>query len=138
MGGGYTPTLASQSTADMHYADPYAVPNLPHLNPNQPGAYHDDPSGAFYDPYGGPVPRSIAEPVGPGPESVMMGQYSDMRVASPAPMSMRAPSPGPNAAFGGPPPQLPHMGAPSMRSMSPGPGGAGYPRAVPGPNNNFR
>ncbi|TEB25127.1 hypothetical protein FA13DRAFT_1738538 [Coprinellus micaceus] len=47
------------STADFASNDPYAVPPLPHLNPNQP--YRDDPTaaGAYYDPYRGPVPGTI-------------------------------------------------------------------------------
>jgi hypothetical protein len=131
--GGYAPTLDTASTADMHaYADPYAVPALPHLNPAAGAPYHDD--DAFYDPYGGPVPRSIAEPH--APEAIPMTQLDGRRspgpmaaydapprMGSPGPMPMRGPSPGPHMAYG----------APSVRSGSPGPGMIYGGRASPGP-----
>jgi hypothetical protein len=161
--GGYAPTLDTASTADMHaYADPYAVPALPHLNPATGGPYHDDPNGdEFYDPYGGPVPRSIAEPH--APEAIPMTQldgrrspgpmaaYDIPRMGSPGPggygaPSVRAGSPGPGPGgygapsmrAGSPGPGMAY-GAPSMRSGSPGPGQAyAGGRASPGPNNGFR
>lgn len=59
--------------------DPYAVPPLPHLNPNQP--YRDDVTSVtgYYDPYRGPVPGSIEQ--GPtssewGSEAIPMTQMS--------------------------------------------------------------
>lgn len=68
--GNYAPssTTGEGSMADLHssYNDPYAVPPLPHLDPNQP--YHDDPSGygGHYDPYQGPVPQSFHDPANDG------------------------------------------------------------------------
>src|ERR1700744_1900866 len=56
-------TTGEASMADLQaYNDPYAVPPLPHLDPNQP--YRDDPTGygAHYDPYQGPVPQSFHDP----------------------------------------------------------------------------
>jgi hypothetical protein len=63
--GNYAPstTTGEASMADLNsYNDPYAVPPLPHLDPNQ--SYHDDPSnyGGHYDPYHGPVPQSFHDP----------------------------------------------------------------------------
>lgn len=71
--------------------DPYAVPPLPHLNPNQP--YRDDPAGAgaYYDPYHGPVPGTIEHhaPVQEwGGEVIPMTQMGGRM------------SPGPHAAYG--------------------------------------
>ena len=62
--GNYAPSSTGEtSMADLHsYNDPYAVPPLPHLDPNQP--YRDDPAnyGGHYDPYQGPVPQSFHDP----------------------------------------------------------------------------
>ena len=98
--------------ADLNYNDPYAVPPLPHMNPNQP--YRDDPSsqGAFYDPYRGPVPHSLHDPPGAdGNENIPLNTYS------PSPSGRYTPqpynqyevtseasgrrSPGPALAYGG-------------------------------------
>lgn len=114
--------------------DPYAVPPLPHLNPNQP--YRDDPTNAtgFYDPYRGPVPGSIEQGVPPitewGTEAIPMTQMGmagrmspGLHVAYGGPASdgiayeSGRRSPGPYAAYGGgAPPGVPYSGR-----MSPGP-----------------
>lgn len=119
------------------YNDPYAVPPLPHMNPNQP--YRDNPS--FYDPYTGPVPQALMEP-----DAIPMTQLDPARsrspapgmsidpnptgrVGSPGPAMMRAASPGPQAAYG--------YGA---RSQSPGPQAAyAYPvrTASPAPQGGY-
>ena len=126
--GSVAPSAAA-SSADLFAPnatqDPYAVPPLPHLNPNQP--YRDDPNGGFYDPYNGPVPQSFAEP---GSEAIPMTQ---MRARSPGPMAAYDPgrrSPGPQQAFyaeGGRNSPAP------VRAMSPGPNMALAGRASPGP-----
>ncbi|KAF9492349.1 hypothetical protein BDN71DRAFT_1396870, partial [Pleurotus eryngii] len=138
------------STPDL-YQDPYAVPPLPHLNPNQP--YHDDPahSGAFYDPYRGPVPQALHDPDGPptatvapgggpweGGEAIPMTQMAGAgRARSPAPgMGMvhnntgrASPAPGVAAGRLSPGPGVAYGGDPFGR-RSPGPaqayGGAAY------------
>lgn len=112
-------SASNYSTPDFGIGghDPYAVPPLPHLNPNQP--YRDDPSPStgFYDPYRGPVPGTIesgtsdwhpeAYPMtqlggtpgraSPGPDfhGGMHGR------ASPAPQYGGRASPGPQVAYGG-------------------------------------
>lgn len=76
---------AAASAVDLYAPnaahDPYAVPPLPHLNPNQP--YRDDPEGAYYDPYHGPVPQTfsegVAHEVGPGGEAIPMTQIHRSR-----------------------------------------------------------
>lgn len=111
---GYAPSTAANSTAELQ-PDPYAVPPLPHLDPNQP--YHDDPTTRFYDPYRGPVPQSF-EQTGAGGgggqagEAIPMTQLAGRRSPGPATAyggggsgdfaaaSIRAASPGPHAAYG--------------------------------------
>lgn len=134
-------STTNYSTADFGAGgpDPYAVPPLPHLNPNQP--YRDDPSGTsgFYDPYRGPVPGTIEHGAGdwhPG-EAYPMTQFNQSEGrASPAldPMpgvsasgpqvaySGRA-SPSPQAAYGGRASPGPYAAFPTGRA-SPGPGAA--------------
>lgn len=135
--------------------DPYAVPPLPHQNPNQP--YHDDPygpgaGGAYYDPYRGPVPQTFQSPVAPGggggwgmqggPESIPMSTYaqSTARSHSPGPAmgyaggyDARSASPAPTAGTGrqSPGPALAY-GGPAQRRPSPGPAQA-YGGYGPGP-----
>ncbi|KAK0469517.1 uncharacterized protein EV420DRAFT_38399 [Desarmillaria tabescens] len=124
------------STPDLAH-DPYAVPPLPHLNPNQPIPYRDDPnaSNAYYDPYRGPVPNTFNDaPSGAEwsqgeaiPMTQMTGAgrmspgpglaYGDTGRASPTPAG-RA-SPGPSAA---------------LRTKSPAPM---YGRTSPGPQAAF-
>lgn len=122
---------ASTSAVDLYAPnasqDPYAVPPLPHLNPNQP--YRDDPSGAFYDPYNGPVPQTFAEPaVGEAIPMTQIGRRSPApQMAFDAAAGRR--SPGPQAAY------YPDGGrnSPAPRAMSPGPGMALSGRMSPGP-----
>ncbi|PCH39365.1 hypothetical protein WOLCODRAFT_141212 [Wolfiporia cocos MD-104 SS10] len=136
--GSIAPSAAA-SAVDLYPAhqDPYAVPPLPHLNPNVgpgpgvPGAqpYRDDPAQGYYDPYNGPVPRTLEG------EAIPMTQIGG-RARSPMPMGGRM-SPAPGVGPGGMPMggrmspapglQAPHIHAP--RAMSPGPGpmyGGGY------------
>ncbi|KAI0685966.1 hypothetical protein BC835DRAFT_1217436, partial [Cytidiella melzeri] len=123
-------TYASSATASAvdlyapHAAqDPYAVPPLPHLNPNQPNQpYRDNPDGAYYDPYHGPVPGTFAD--GVAGENIPMTQIN--RTRSPGPQvayDTGRRSPGPGMAYGG------------DGRMSPGPGAAYAPdgRTSPGP-----
>ncbi len=132
--GSIAPSAAA-SAVDLYAPhasqDPYAVPPLPHLNPNQP--YRDDPSGGFYDPYSGPIPQTFTDPheTGPGGEAIPMTQINRMR--SPAPqMAYDAGrrSPGPQAAYftadAG-------RNSPAPRAMSPGPAMGLSGRASPGP-----
>ncbi|KAI0255138.1 hypothetical protein BJV78DRAFT_1181599 [Lactifluus subvellereus] len=106
----YAPSTAANSTAELQ-PDPYAVPPLPHLDPNQP--YRDDPHAAFYDPYRGPIPQSFDQgtPGAPG-EAIPMTQFAGRR------------SPGPGAAYGG---DLGGRASPGPRAAYPG------GRASPGP-----
>ena len=104
--GGYASSVATTSTPDLYPAgtgaDPYAVPPLPHLNPNQP--YRDDvgpvpgygdPNG-FYDPYRGPVPNTLNDAeggvpgAGYGAEAIPMTQMT--RSKSPGPQMGYDPS----------------------------------------------
>lgn len=128
MNDGYAASVAASSTTELYpaAADPYAVPPLPHLNPNQP--YRDDPgayAAAYYDPYRGPVPQTFndTESVhGAGGEAIPMTQL--------APAANRARSPAPAMAYdmtGRASPQPSMMGR-----ASPGPQFA-YGRASPGP-----
>lgn len=105
--GGYAQSVGNTSIPDYNPAqDPYAVPPLPHLNPNQP--YHDDPGAyaqpGYYDPYRGPVPGTFGDGYsdGHGAEAIQMTHMA--RTRSPGPqmsydMQGRA-SPGPQAAMG--------------------------------------
>jgi len=115
---GYAPSTTANSTAELH-PDPYAVPPLPHLDPNQP--YHDDPSGRYYDPYRGPIPQTFDHG-----EAIPMTQLAGRRSPGPADFGGRA-SPAPPALYGGadfggrasPGPRAPYAGAGGR--MSPGP-----------------
>ncbi|KAJ3871794.1 hypothetical protein F5051DRAFT_445815 [Lentinula edodes] len=120
-----TNTHTNYSTPDLGN-DPYAVPPLPHLNPNQPIPYRDDPSAgaAYYDPYRGPVPGTFNEPGsntewGPQPGEVypmtQMGAMGASGRASPGPSMMGRMSPAPGYDMRGPSP------APPMGRASPGP-----------------
>ncbi|CAL1716904.1 unnamed protein product [Somion occarium] len=116
---------AATSTVDLYIPgqDPYAVPPLPHLNPNQP--YRDDPNTAFYDPYNGPIPQTLDN----AGEAIPMTQIG-ARARSPGPQMSFDPvtggrqSPGPQAAYGY---------GDASRVRSPGPGMALAGRASPGP-----
>ncbi|KAG6832795.1 hypothetical protein H0H92_009413 [Tricholoma furcatifolium] len=85
------PSASNYSTPDVGGSDPYAVPPLPHMNPNQP--YRDDPTGAsgYYDPYRGPVPGTLEQ-----------GAVADDWAGEVIPMTQMAgrTSPGPHAAYG--------------------------------------
>ncbi|KAH9944863.1 hypothetical protein B0H21DRAFT_709469 [Amylocystis lapponica] len=130
----------SASAVDLYASnDPYAVPPLPHLNPNvgAPGAglaqpYRDDPGAGYYDPYSGPVPHTLdgeAIPmtqIGARARSPMPGAVPDARL-SPAPQAAYPyadprMSPAPPPGLGGVP-----------RTMSPAPMAYGG-RASPGPH----
>ncbi|KAG5341604.1 hypothetical protein C0989_009090 [Termitomyces sp. Mn162] len=139
-------SASNYSTPDVTSgSDPYAVPPLPHMNPNQP--YRDDPTAAtgYYDPYRGPIPGSIGHEgnddwVGenipmtqlagrssPGPQPAFSaGGYGAGR-QSPSPLGPyeggRTGSPGPQVAYGG--------------RASPGPQAAYGGRASPGPQAAF-
>lgn len=141
-----TPSVSNYSTPDLG-PDPYAVPPLPHLNPNQP--YRDDPGATpgYYDPYRGPVPGTLDN--GPGEwagEVIPMTQMAGVAGrASPAPggagylgggdpYDVGRRSPGPQAAYGAgrssPGPQAAYGGG----RASPGPQAAyGTGRSSPGP-----
>jgi len=116
--------------------DPYAVPPLPHLNPNQP--YRDDPSAAatgYYDPYRGPVPGTLESGTGDWqPEAYPMTQLGGHTGrGSPAPEFMYEggrQSPAPGAMYGrnSPVPQAPYGGR-----ASPGPQALYGGRVSPGP-----
>ncbi|KXN81344.1 hypothetical protein AN958_05199 [Leucoagaricus sp. SymC.cos] len=133
--------------------DPYAVPPLPHLNPNQP--YRDDPNSTtgYYDPYRGPVPGTLEHGTGDWqPEAYPMAQFGGPQArASPAPDYMyeggrQSPtvsgnmygrnSPAPQASYGGrasPAPQVANGGR-----ASPGPQAAyAAGRASPGPGTAY-
>ncbi|KAF9533728.1 hypothetical protein CPB83DRAFT_804637 [Crepidotus variabilis] len=119
------------STPDFHAGgpDPYAVPPLPHLNPNQP--YQDDPTGGsgYYDPYRGPVPGSIEHGTGQGSE---WGHPAEAIPMTQLGMASGRMSPGPHAAYGGPAGMDP-SGYDAGR-QSPGPYAAyGGRAASPGP-----
>ncbi|KAF8320963.1 uncharacterized protein EI90DRAFT_2906223, partial [Cantharellus anzutake] len=125
---------------------PYSLP-APDVPPSQ--QYHDDPAAfggqypqqpeGYYDPYRGPVPKSMTLPPedqygrkSPGPYNA----YEGGRTGSPGPQPPygggigvgRVPSPGPQAAYAG-------------RTPSPGPQnayGSGIPRTTsPGPYGAF-
>jgi len=112
---GYAPSTAATSTAELQ-PDPYAVPPLPHLDPNQP--YHDDPTGRYYDPYRGPIPQTFDHG-----EAIPMTQLAAHRSPGPGDFGARASPAAPapyGADFGGqasPGPRAPYAGG----RKSPGP-----------------
>ncbi|KAH9945041.1 uncharacterized protein BXZ73DRAFT_38218, partial [Epithele typhae] len=116
--GSVAPSTMGGSSVELFAAgrDPYAVPPLPHMNPNMP--YRDDPSQVYYDnePYGAAA--------APPPESIPMSQ-------------MRARSPGPQMAYGYPtdgrvsPGPQQALGGNNLRTASPGPQASLY--SAPGP-----
>ncbi|KIJ66913.1 hypothetical protein HYDPIDRAFT_85508 [Hydnomerulius pinastri MD-312] len=135
-GGGYAHSVAASSVPEVYATgqDPYAVPPLPHLNPNQP--YRDDPASygqpaGYYDPYRGPIPNTFGDTLsdGHGAESIPMTQMA--RTRSPGPqvaydMQGRG-SPAPQAAMG-------YGAGMDDRSRSPNPAAMGAGRASPGPH----
>jgi hypothetical protein len=138
---------ASQSQVDLHAADPYSVPPLPHLNPNQP--YRDDPAGgSYHDNFSvpafhesrpsSPSIRGEAIPMNqinrarsPGPQAALYTGYGSQ---SPGPQDVYGAgvgrqSPGPQDAYGG-----------GVGRQPPGPQdayGGGYGRRSPGPNDAY-
>ncbi|KAI0925518.1 hypothetical protein AcV5_008234 [Taiwanofungus camphoratus] len=114
-------TAASASAVDLYPSqDPYAVPPLPHLNPNVVAPpYRDDPAASYYDPYNGPVPHTLEG------EAIPMTQIG--------PRS-RSPMPGMGGMDGrmSPAPGL-GMAPPAARAKSPAPGVAYAGRTSPGP-----
>ncbi|EGO25078.1 hypothetical protein SERLADRAFT_369665 [Serpula lacrymans var. lacrymans S7.9] len=142
---GYAHSIATTSTPELYGAtsDPYAVPPLPHLNPNQP--YRDDPGygqNGYYDPYRGPIPNTFndgASDVGHGTEAIPMTQMS--RTRSPAPnlaydMTGRA-SPSLTANRHSPGPQVALGYGMDDRSRSPLPGAVVGGRASPAPQGAY-
>jgi len=166
---GYADSVTN-STTDLYPgvgADPYAVPPLPHLNPNQP--YHDDPQAqGYYDPYRGPIPNTFEggdvsidtsqHGAGWGGEAIPMTQMSPTvrnrspgpqmaydntgRAISPQQMASRR-SPAPQTALGyGEPASPSFSGGPSAEDRLRGPaaGFGGVPvggRRSPGPQAAF-
>lgn len=142
--GSYAASTAA-SAVDLYAPnaaqDPYAVPPLPHQNPNLP--YRDDPVGGRYDPYSGPIPQTFADTDSiAGGEAIPMTQIG--RARSPAPpmgYDLGRASPGPQMAYEagrmspGPQAAFAMEGGRSSpaRMMSPGPGVALSGRASPGP-----
>lgn len=134
------------STAEFSTNDPYAVPPLPHLNPNQP--YRDDPNAAsgYYDPYRGPVPGTLDHGTGEWHgEAIPMqqiqhqqtggGMYDQVGFEQPGYNAGRA-SPGPHAAFAGE--QLGRTGSPAPSTMAPPyQQGAFDGRQSPGPQQAY-
>jgi len=121
--------------ADLQpYNDPYAVPPLPHMDPNQP--YRDDPTGQnqFYDPYRGPVPHSLHDPSGSveGSESIPMSTYHPSSGAYGGATNVTSPPPGSVATGRQSPGQAYAYGS---GRQSPGAAFAyGSGRQSPGPN----
>ncbi|EFI27893.1 hypothetical protein CC1G_14384 [Coprinopsis cinerea okayama7 len=152
---------SNYSTTDFGgHQDPYAVPPLPHLNPNQP--YRDDPNAAagYYDPYRGPVPPTVEHGQDWAGEAIPMTQMQQGQVhAAPpppahggydaqAPYNVGRQSPGPLQAYdaGRASPAPPNMGYqsydqyggdPAVGRQSPGPNAAYAGRMSPGPNAAF-
>lgn len=141
---------ASQSQVDLYATDPYAVPPLPHLNPNQP--YRDDPGAAPYhdNPSVPAFHESQSRPSSPSIRGEVIPMNQINRSRSPGPQSALNPgyggrqSPGPQDAYGGgmgrhtPGPQDSFGGG--MGRRSPGPQeayGGGYGRRSPGPNDAY-
>lgn len=131
--GGYAHSVAANSLPETYVnsPDPYAVPPLPHLNPNQP--YHDDPGTYgqpdYYDPYRGPVPNTFGDGFSDGHTTETIQMTRMARTRSPGPqmgydVQGRA-SPGPQAAMGY---------ALDGRSASPA---IGAGRASPGPQTAY-
>ncbi|KAG2341842.1 hypothetical protein BDR05DRAFT_964909 [Suillus weaverae] len=106
--GGYAHSVAANSLPETYTSspDPYAVPPLPHLNPNQP--YHDDPGTygqpGYYDPYRGPVPNTFGDGFSDGHTTEAIQMTRMARTRSPGPQmgydAQGRASPGPQAAMG--------------------------------------
>ncbi|TFK28192.1 hypothetical protein FA15DRAFT_665688 [Coprinopsis marcescibilis] len=122
---------SNYSTPDFHAGsnDPYAVPPLPHMNPNQP--YRDDPTAptGYYDPYRGPIQDNGSD--WNHGDAIPMNQIHAQGAAPQ--MAYGRQSPGPMQAY--------DTGAPVYNQQfdagrqSPGPAAAfGARAASPGPN----
>lgn len=154
-------SMGDSSTADLAVHAAQGPYSMPAADPHQ--QYYDDPShvsgaygappagGAYYDPYRGPVPPTLSphpeeDPYGGTTADTQHAGGYDMYATASG--GGRAPSPGPNAAYGGrtsPGPQAAYVGrsgspGPEIayaadRSTSPGPQAAyGLPRVTsPGP-----
>ncbi|KAG2035026.1 hypothetical protein BDR03DRAFT_963482 [Suillus americanus] len=106
--GGYAHSVAANSLPETYTSspDPYAVPPLPHLNPNQP--YHDEPGTydqpGYYDPYRGPVPNTFGDGFSDGHNTEAIQMTRMARTRSPGPQmgydAQSRASPGPQAAMG--------------------------------------
>lgn len=124
--------------------DPYAVPPLPHLNPNQP--YRDEPSPApYYDPYRGPVPNTLNDTASVDVPPTGWTNAEAIPMTQMAPGN-RSRSPGPQMAFdGSPAPGMAGRRSPGPyaaydgRTGSPAPGMGGIPvgRRSPGPQAGY-
>ncbi|RDB25654.1 hypothetical protein Hypma_006798 [Hypsizygus marmoreus] len=144
------PSSSNYSTPDIPGGghDPYAVPPLPHMNPNQP--YRDDPAAAtgYYDPYRGPVPGTLEHGAAAADdwagEAIPMTQMANPHAGRMSPGAQAAyggdydpgrRSPGPQAAYGrtSPGAQVAYGGG----RVSPGPQVAYGGRASPGPNTAY-
>ncbi|PIL35371.1 hypothetical protein GSI_02097 [Ganoderma sinense ZZ0214-1] len=133
--GSIAPSAAASSVELFgNRSDPYAVPPLPHLNPNMP--YRDDPSQVYYDndPYAASgAAAAAAAPV----EAYPMTQIG--RTRSPGPQAAYGydgrVSPGPqqslSANYGAGPNPAFYNGA---RTASPAPNAG---RMSPGPQNSY-
>lgn len=128
---GYAESIgaASQSQVDLYAAtDPYAVPPLPHLNPNHPQAYRDDPNASgYYDPFPGPAPPSFHDLPGTRGEAIPLNQI---------PPGSRARSPGPHYGMSSPAPSTGRQSPGSYGALR-GPAGYGAGRQSPGPNDAY-
>ena len=143
----YAQSVATESSANLYApgADPYAVPPLPSVNPNQP--YRDDPGtygqSGYYDPYRGPVPQAfndtasmdshshVHSPVGYHQSEAIPMSTLAAHQGGVGPVAGRL-SPGPQMAY-----DMDRSGTPMGGRQSPGPAmayGAPYGgRASPGP-----
>lgn len=107
--GSVAPSAAASSVELYASRDPYAVPPLPHLNPNMP--YRDDPTQYYdNDPYAPAAPAAQGEAYAmtqinrtrsPAPQMAYQGGFDGR--ASPGPQTLgvdyRARSPGPAASL---------------------------------------
>ena len=124
---------ASQSQVDLYVADAYAVPPLPHLNPNQP--YRDDPALATYHDNFGVPPFHESRPSSPSIRGEVIPMNQINRSRSPGPQGALytgyggRQSPGPHDAYGG------GIGRQSPRPQEPY--GGGHGRRSPGPNDAY-
>ncbi len=132
-------SYAEHSTTDLVEPAPVpyslAAPDLP------PQPYHDEPAvyganysqqGDAYDPYRGPVPRSLTSPEDPYGRRTS-GAYDVSQAASGTVGARRTPSPGPQAVYAGRAPSPGPQAAYAGRTPSPGPQNAfgfGIPRTT--------